>query len=174
MNDHIAATLDGISFDTKQAAYVRKVGGEYSNEIRVYDGFNVARGAVRSGSATVIESKWLDYRGNSALALEHYGLPDILKEITYQDCTDSKLDVRDLTLMVVLYNGDMLHGEKRDKRCQWKVQLSAAVVEESFGRSLDRVLIGHLDNDYEDEQMRQKAARMREIFLEQYVTSAEV
>jgi hypothetical protein len=174
MNDHIAATLDSISFDTKQAAYVRKVGDDYSTEIRVYNGFNVARGAVRSGLASVIESKWLDYRGNSALALEHYGLPDILKETTYQDCTDCRLDVRDLTLNVVLYNGDMLHGEKTDKRCQWKIQLSAAVVEESFGKSLDRALIRHLDDDYEDEQMRQKAARMREIFLEQYVTSAEV
>jgi hypothetical protein len=174
MNDHIAATLDSISFDTKQAAYVRRVGDDYSTEIRVYNGFNVARGAVRSGLASVIESKWLDYRGNSALALEHYGLPDILKETTYQDCTDCRLDVRDLTLMVVLYNGDMLHGQKQDKRCQWKIQLNAAIVEENFIKSLDYELIHYLEKDFEDEEKRKKAARMREIFLEQYITSAEV
>ena len=165
MNTAYSAIFDGYSFEQKRMALVNRAGDYLPS--RVVSGFRVLqiiRKRLSENRARVISAKWKNYKSNCA----EFNAPDIMIQASYDQCINSSIDYKDLTVKVFMSDGDSFHGTPTGPRCEWVVELDEDTFAQLFEDYLTRDLLLFLQEDYEQKKIEEQAREMKEIFVGKY------
>lgn len=139
---------------------------EYSARWYGYNIFRKLKAGIRDGD--VLEATWLNYKRGSDWA----GLPEILKESTYEDCVDLDFD---LSIKQMRVNMDDMTGSfgsgRREKKCTWLVQVGPHMT--SVVEALSQRLVGDILSRAEGHREREEELarkRREDQILGQYLS----
>jgi hypothetical protein len=117
-----------------------------------YRWFSLARQLVKQGDA-FFTGKWL----NDNDKWEWYDAPDILKEGTYEGCTQTKIiaEHNRLMMLIEVWDGDSFDGYPTKRRCEFLVKLNLLPDE------ITRRILSKLESQAEDDINHQDDEKRR-------------
>lgn len=96
--------------------------------------------------------------------------PDPMTEITYDKCVSWRYDPETGDFSVIMWNGDMMYGEREDKRCSWtkKIEFDDTVCQDILRPAIINAVAYFAEDKLKKSEEKARQAKLTRLMHKEF------